>query len=489
MKTTRLLPNILIRVLPGTIFLLLVILMYASFKAQETVQNEVHDKLTQKSIHLTNQTKKKIDLLHDATAAIASNDLVINGLIDHQKRLNYLTPFFRSLRLPGSKQQQKITMTDYKGNKIASTVQNVSYAGTPILQTILDGNQIFQLTNDKMTIAVPILYKGHPEGMVVVEFDSNQIQEILEVSPGSDIALILESDGNILYTSDPGYFPLKQNYYKTVEDSQWETVSTKIPDYQEFELILLESIELARAQGRQVQLYLAFAMALSIMALVTGVVFAGKYATAPVNKYVRKIKEIKDAGGDFSGRLPNAGTAEFQALADSFNQLFEELNHSVVSQDYVDKILASISETLFVLTPGGKIQTTNIAGCEMLKYTESALTGFHLADLAYDEEDQKAINEFLWKAGFESKVGLECYFKTNDKSKIAVKLTASPLRDKNNASLGIVCIISDTTQRKQEEAARQAQLKKIESEHAVVEEYVGQLQRRIAELEESVSRS
>lgn len=124
----RLLPQILIRVLPVCILVLLGIWYAASTIVQTTVKNELHSRLAQEARHGADEATQKLELLKDALTALSENSLIINSLIDTAGRDLYLATMFQSLRLPGPS-GARVSLTDYKGRPLASNKDPISYQG------------------------------------------------------------------------------------------------------------------------------------------------------------------------------------------------------------------------------------------------------------------------------------------------------------------------------------------------------------------------
>lgn len=103
-----------------------------------------------------------------------------------------------------------------------------------------------------------------------------------------------------------------------------------------------------------------------------------------------------------SGNLTETVTAfsgdEFGTLAASFNRMANRLSRSMVSRDYLNKILASMDQPLIVISwdvdnPSGMvIEETNPAVGKLLGYEESELTGQSLCPNILTELDHATID-------------------------------------------------------------------------------------------------
>jgi len=110
--------------------------------------------------------------------------------------------------------------------------------------------------------------------------------------------------------------------------------------------------------------------------------FVGTINAIGIAKPIRQLAAAtqKIASGDFSARLNAQGSDEFGQLAGSFNIMAAALQDTTVSKDYVDGIIRSMSDSLVVASPAGRIVIVNAATCRMLGYEESELIGRPLAN-------------------------------------------------------------------------------------------------------------
>ena len=139
-----LLGQILWRVLPISVLLLLAIWYGAAEVTRTTVEAEVRGGLRREADHRADAIATRIAILQDAARAFAANDLIVNSLVDTIQRESYLRTFFRSLRMPGPR-GAIITLTDYRGRAIASTGRNMSYQDEDWLDRVMEGEDAIRL--------------------------------------------------------------------------------------------------------------------------------------------------------------------------------------------------------------------------------------------------------------------------------------------------------------------------------------------------------
>ncbi len=114
------------------------------------------------------------------------------------------------------------------------------------------------------------------------------------------------------------------------------------------------------------------------VAILLGILIARHLA-----KPIRALAMASDAIG--KGRLDTRVAVEtgdeIGQLANSFNAMIEALSRTTVSKNYVENILASMGDALFVLDSQGRITRTNKAVSKLLGYDEDELNGSPFADL------------------------------------------------------------------------------------------------------------
>ena len=140
-RSTHLLLRVLVRVLPTTLLVLLAIWYGVSVVASRAVQREVDQRLTVRATNEAKAVSGKLQTLVEATRTLATNALMVNGVIDTANRTKYLSAFFRSLRIPGPAEAH-ITLTDYRGRALAWNSQASSYVDAPWLAEVLQGQTL-----------------------------------------------------------------------------------------------------------------------------------------------------------------------------------------------------------------------------------------------------------------------------------------------------------------------------------------------------------
>ncbi|OGX38942.1 MAG: hypothetical protein A3D87_03615, partial [Omnitrophica WOR_2 bacterium RIFCSPHIGHO2_02_FULL_50_17] len=179
--------------------------------------------------------------------------------------------------------------------------------------------------------------------------------------------------------------------------------------------------------------------------------FATQKITGPLIELTQGAMKV--AGGDFTAKIDIRADEEVLQLAESFNQMTENLFRTTVSRDYVDNIFASMMNSLVVLTPEGQIRTVNKAACDLLGYHEEELLGRPFDRLLTEEEILRGegVDSLIDKKVIQQ---VERTYKTKEGMLVPVLFSSSVMHNKDGETLGIICAAQDISERKKAEAER-----------------------------------
>ncbi|KYK31667.1 MAG: PAS domain S-box protein [Theionarchaea archaeon] len=128
-----------------------------------------------------------------------------------------------------------------------------------------------------------------------------------------------------------------------------------------------------------------------------------------------------------------------------------------------EDIVVSMSNLLFLVKEDGTISLANHAALHLLGYSENELVGQPFRRVVAEHEWEKTEEYPLEREGMSNE---EILFKTKDGRMIPVLLSISVIR-KDKRDLGMVCVGSDLTDRKQVEEAHKKELLLKEIHHRV----------------------
>ena len=182
-------------------------------------------------------------------------------------------------------------------------------------------------------------------------------------------------------------------------------------------------------------------------------------------KLVQPIKRLsvgagKIGAGDLNYHVKIESNDEIGNLAASFNRMTHNLRQSTVSKEYVQNILKSMNEALFVLTRDNNIQTVNRASCDLSGYTAEELVGKPVGIIFGETEDRNNTKDEINHKSEIDKLARQRFAKNIEKtlfgktgSQIPVLFSASAILDKDKRIQGIVCVASDIADLKRAESA------------------------------------
>jgi PAS domain S-box-containing protein len=198
-------------------------------------------------------------------------------------------------------------------------------------------------------------------------------------------------------------------------------------------------------------------LSIFIIGLLVFIGFVAVRLIQPIKKLSLGARRV--GGGDLNYKVSVDSKDEIGELAESFNQMTEDLKNRTVSRDYMERIINSMNDMLIVLTPEGTIQLANQATYDMLGYEEDELIGQSFKKIlgAEAESDDGRIGnhpsdfEMLIRGDSVRKIE-KTYLKKNG-SRIPVILSIAAMPERNGPTQELVCIALDITERKRAEDA------------------------------------
>ena len=191
--------------------------------------------------------------------------------------------------------------------------------------------------------------------------------------------------------------------------------------------------------------------ALLILGLIFGVaisVITTRSITRPMMKLVGATRAV--ARGDLFARVKIDSNDELGDLGASFNRMTEDLQQTTVSRNYFDNMVRSMTDTLIVVSPEGRIEAVNPATCALLGYGEHELAGEPLNKIIADY-DPLLLSLFSGPGREEGIRNVEKTYISKDSVRIPVLFSASLMRYEDGETQGIVCLAQDITERKRAE--------------------------------------
>lgn len=196
-------------------------------------------------------------------------------------------------------------------------------------------------------------------------------------------------------------------------------------------------------------------LVISLAVVLHGIFFSRKITT-PLRQLLSGINKLEN--GDLKYQLMIKTNDEFGNLADSFNLMSKSLRHTMVSRDYMDDILSSMSESLFVIKCKDSqnceaiIETTNPAAVKMLEEPASTLKGQEFSNYFPNNDIfSPAEWQVLYAESQHPPVDKTIIRKSG--KKVPILLSAALLGEKvpNSHTKSIIFVAQDITMRKEYE--------------------------------------
>jgi PAS domain S-box-containing protein len=151
--------------------------------------------------------------------------------------------------------------------------------------------------------------------------------------------------------------------------------------------------------------------------------------------------------GDYGVRVAEESSDELGDLARSFNRMAEDLSRTVVSKDFLNRILENIQDLLVVTDAEGRVRLLNRTVCETLGYAAAELIG-HPARILGEGPGEAPPSSFNWEDCSQSVENLELRLRQKKGAEIPVLLSASPLRDGAGRVQGLIIMAKDIRERR-----------------------------------------
>ncbi|SMO42002.1 sensor histidine kinase [Gracilimonas mengyeensis] len=194
----------------------------------------------------------------------------------------------------------------------------------------------------------------------------------------------------------------------------------------------------------------------SVLFAIALAVYIYRSIANPLSKLSLAAKKLGQ--GNLNERIEYRSKDEIGELADAFNSMAEGLQNKTVSITYVDNIIESIHEALFVTDNDGILKRVNSAAARLTGYLPEEMIGkpakkFYELDKRNKPDDEEAE---------ESGTSYEYALKKKDNTSIPVLFSEARLRDSQGEMVGMVSVASDISERIEREKEIRESLKEKE---------------------------
>lgn len=171
--------------------------------------------------------------------------------------------------------------------------------------------------------------------------------------------------------------------------------------------------------------------------------FSRQQQIEQINQVLMEIAE-----GDFHSTAPISDSFdEIDAIASGVNMLSEELRDTMISRNYLDSVLRSIVDMLFIFDEQFMIQQITPKACECLKQPAENFVGQSI-DVLFDGRKKRFVQrlkESLRQIG--QLHNMSTSFKIPGKEKLPVTLSLFALKNNQNITTGYLMVAEDVEEK------------------------------------------
>lgn len=188
------------------------------------------------------------------------------------------------------------------------------------------------------------------------------------------------------------------------------------------------------------------------------VIGLGSYAVRLVARPLDRLTEAVEGfrTGPLDKRIDISGPTEVEGLARSLNRMTDTVSQRTVSRSYLNNILDSMAEMLFVVDEKGDIRRVNRAAKQRLGYTSQELKSMNINALFEDDEERTNAPDDSPEAfsGLQERI-----VQTKEGGTVPVLFSRSMVHDEMRDSQNrFVCVAQDIAKQKQVEERLRASL-------------------------------
>ena len=290
-------------------------------------------------------------------ADLAANDIIINALVDIERRDSYLPMFFRSLNLTQAKSVE-FALFDFAGNRVIDKNWNAtipeSLSSAWRQQTLGSSNTFSSVSQYGVLISVPVLLKGVAEGALVMYVDS--LQSLLAPYPRLTNQLVTDSTGHVLFSSEPALIAPGSNFSNfnnsgyAITQANWKNLT-------------LYSVKPTITAYREMAW-----TGIVLLAMIAGFIFiilhmvsmTGTLAERTLSKLYEDIKNSLNSNSN--APLRDDQQLEAQELSDirkAFDKLIWDLTEVSLSNEQFSNVLESMGDMLVVVDQNQEVLLSN----------------------------------------------------------------------------------------------------------------------------------
>ena len=189
---------------------------------------------------------------------------------------------------------------------------------------------------------------------------------------------------------------------------------------------------------------LAGAIALAGAFLIAALAWrVGRRLEQPIVALIKSAERIGQ--GDYSRPLDVARRDELGGLQQALERMRYKLRQTTISKNYLNSVLNSMTDAVFVTSPDGVIKVANSAACKLLGFGAEEILGKGIVSIL-DDREREGFD--LLQASQETR---ESVFRTRLGQTIPVSLTGSQIASEDPQFQGNIFVARNITDRKRAE--------------------------------------
>jgi diguanylate cyclase (GGDEF)-like protein/PAS domain S-box-containing protein len=199
-------------------------------------------------------------------------------------------------------------------------------------------------------------------------------------------------------------------------------------------------------ERRQVRKALMRAGALGGVTLLLGLAlawWAGRRVHAPISTLIKSADRI--AQGDYSRPMEVGRRDELGELQAALERMRQKLRQTTINKNYLNNVLGSMTDAVFVTSPDGVIRMANQSACKLLAWGEEELVGRAIVSI-FDERERGEFD--MLRASQDTR---ETVVKTRQGQTIPVAITGSQITTDDPQYQGTIFVVRNVTERKRAE--------------------------------------
>lgn len=302
--------------------------------------------------------------------------------------------------------------------------------------------------------------------------------------------IIMDGDNAIQASAFDGELPLKtrqeilkrelpktQHYYRTKDGTQLEEFYVPVGTGRDGGVYVGIKEEMISGEINQlIRRLLPVVLIVTLIGIVLTYMLASAM-TRPIAGLMEGVGRV--TRGDLDTKIIATSTDEIGLLADSFNQMTENLRTSTVSREYMEKLIDCMNDVLMVISLEGCIKSVNQACCKLTGSDQTALIGRRFDDFEVQGMPVNMFSAFTRTLEEEMVQGVESSFRLPGGESVPILFSMALMKDEAGSPQAVVFAAQDISPLKRVQEELQRQQKELEDINHHLEDIVSS---RTAEL-------